>query len=687
MLPHAVLRTIPALCCWLIWTAAFAQGNNDSFQASGFVEVTGGRLYFEVAGDGDALVFLHDGLLHASIWDDQFDVFAEHYRVVRYDRREYGRSSVPESPYSDVDDLLAVLDELGIERAGLIGLSAGGRLAVDFTLAHPQRVTRLVLVGAVVSGFELTDHFVDRGGRLDPSLVVSDPGAYRRYWLTEDPYEVAPDNVEVRQRVLEMLEAFPHNAEIGKFRLARPPARPAIGALDEIAIPALIVVGEHDIADAHAHAGALDAGLPRSNRVVIRGAGHRVPIERPQEFNRTVLGFLRGEDVFELIATGDVSAAVARYDEVTKDHPDLVLFGERRMNTLGYQLLRAGEIDGAVELFRLNVRAWPESANVLDSLGEGLLRLGQREAAIASYRKSLELDPNNTNATRILRLLDLEEKPMPELSGPYLGQTPPGGEPQVFAPEIVSTELREHSSTTFSDDGKTLLFTRQTPWGGHSILETREQEGGWSRPRQVSFSSAQLDDGAAYHPSGDRLFFGSRRPTTPEGEANPVTDIWYVEIDGDRWGEPRRLGPPVNSESNEGFPSFTRAGTMYFHSSRPGGEGGMDIYRARLVDGAYEVENLGRPVNSDAGDGGSFIAPDESYLLFGRFGAHAADLLVSFKTADGLWSEPVSLGEALGLQLSDITIARVSPDGKYLFILDAGDIHWVDAGVVERVRK
>ena len=116
----------------VVWagTAAVAASHQAEEKATGersagFAAVEGGQLYYEAAGSGPVLVFVHDGLMHREVWDAQFDVFAERYRVIRYDRRGYGRSPVPTAEYSDVDDLHALLQASGIKRAVLVGSSSG----------------------------------------------------------------------------------------------------------------------------------------------------------------------------------------------------------------------------------------------------------------------------------------------------------------------------------------------------------------------------------------------------------------------------------------------------------------------------------------------------------------------------------------------------------------------------------
>ena len=371
---------------------------------SGFLEVEDGKIYYERAGQGETIVLIHDGLVHHEIWEEQFPVFFENYDVVRYDRRGYGRSPQPEKPYSNIEDLHQLFHKLDIDKAIVMGMSAGGGLAVDFTLAHPKRVASLVLVGAVVSGFTYTDHFFSRGGHLQPS-TWTDPDAFRRYWYTDDPYEIAPQNTATKERVHQMLEANPHNADLSKNRLNLPPERPALDRLHEIEVPALIVIGEHDIPDVHAHAGAIEAGIPNARRIIISGAGHLVPLEKPEAFNEQVLLYFKEEPFFTILESKGIAEAVNVFLSSREKNSEAILFSENRMNGLGYQYLQSGNIDDAIEIFKLNVLAYPESWNVYDSLAEAYMNKGENALAIENYQKSLELNPQNTGAIENIKKL------------------------------------------------------------------------------------------------------------------------------------------------------------------------------------------------------------------------------------------------------------------------------------------
>jgi len=371
---------------------------------TGYLEVPDGKLYYEVAGEGDWIVLVHDGNLHSVTWDDQFPVFSKNYKVVRYDRRGYGKSTYPEKPYSNIEDLAEVFRQLNIEKATLMGMSAGGGLVIDFSLEHPDRVTGLVLVGAVVSGYGYSDHMRTRGGHLSPD-VLSDPAKLADYMCHKDPYTFYEGNQEAKKRGYDYLMSSLQNYRMDKFNLLKGPKRPALPNLGEIKVPALIIVGESDIPDCHAHAGAIEVGIAGSKRVIISKAGHIVPLEQPTIFNEIVLTFLRENKFFEILGQKGVSEAVHAFQEARKNNDHSLDFSEQRLNQVGYGYLQDGKVKEAIELFKLNVMVYPDSWNTYDSLAEAYMADGNKELAIFYYEKSLTLNPGNGNAVDQLKKL------------------------------------------------------------------------------------------------------------------------------------------------------------------------------------------------------------------------------------------------------------------------------------------
>jgi 3-oxoadipate enol-lactonase len=267
-------------------------GSENDTLTTGKLDVGGSSLYYEVMGEGYPLILIHDGLVDLRVWDEQFFFFAGQYRVIRCDRRGYGRSERPLEDYSNVSDLHRLLTSLGVERAALMGVSAGGMVAIDFTLAHPDMVGALVLVGTAVGGFQASDHMQKRGlAAIRPLIEDDDVEQTIENWVN-DPYLIAPANERARQRLRELLTSSPHNLYDPHYHSFREPGEPALGRLKEIQVPTLLVVGEADAPDNHAVSGALQVGIRDSKRVVLPNAGHLAQLEQPQVFNQLVAEFL-----------------------------------------------------------------------------------------------------------------------------------------------------------------------------------------------------------------------------------------------------------------------------------------------------------------------------------------------------------------------------------------------------------
>src|SRR5215467_7669823 len=268
-----------------------AQGQSASPQGS-FLEVDGVKLYYEECGSGpNAVVLVHDGVLHSAAWDDVWPDFCMHFHAIRYDRRGYGRSPIATQGYYATDDLAAVLRHLKLKRVALVGSSHGGEISINFTLDHPEMVEQLVLVGAVVRGMPYTKHFLERGDALGKPLEKGDiKGAIAA--AAKDKYLTAPGSDAARKRMADILSANPQDLTHPELELR---VRPALPRLGEIHIPTLLLVGDADIPDVHAHAGAIEAGVPRARRVVISDAGHLMYLEKPAEFSRIVIEFLENQ--------------------------------------------------------------------------------------------------------------------------------------------------------------------------------------------------------------------------------------------------------------------------------------------------------------------------------------------------------------------------------------------------------
>jgi hypothetical protein len=263
----------------------------------------------------------------------------------------------------------------------------------------------------------------------------------------------------------------------------------------------------------------------------------------------------------------------------------------------------------------------------------------------------------------------------PFLSGPYLGQTPPGDTPELFAPGIICTGLHERD-VAMTPDGNEMVFGVIAGNNTYSaIMVSRQQRGRWTKPEIASFSGNPMtrDLEPCISPDGTKFFFVSNRPDTAHGESGEDWDIWVMDRVKDGWSEPYNLGSPVNSDDGEFFPSVTREGVLYF--TRGGQTTRTDfIWRSRFAEGRFqEPEKLGPQVNSTQYQYNAFIAPDESYLIVPTFGRDdsygSTDYYICFRNKEDGWSEPINMGDKVntrgGLEYSPY----VSPDRQYFFFM------------------
>ena len=247
---------------------------------SGRLEISGSKIYYEECGVGPtAVVLLHDGLLHSATWDAVWKPLCMKYHTLRYDRRGYGRSEVPKSQFVPAEDLFELLSHLRIEHAIVVGNSSGGALAIDFALAHPEIVDGLFLIGPVVNGMDVSAAFIERGEKNMAPLKNGDAKGAAENW-SKDRYLIGEGHDAARKEVYDVLADNPQNLKYtGEFEIRN--SRPSNSRLAEIHAPTSIVVGEFDISDVHAHAGAIEAGIPGAQRDIIINAGHLVQVEQP----------------------------------------------------------------------------------------------------------------------------------------------------------------------------------------------------------------------------------------------------------------------------------------------------------------------------------------------------------------------------------------------------------------------
>ena len=262
---------------------------------TGYIQAGKYSLYYEETGKGEPLILIHAALLDRRMWDAQVPLFSRWARVIRFDGRNHGLSHGLPDSFAYCEDLNRVMEALGVQKARLVGCALGGATAVDFALVHPEKVSALVLVSPALSGYDFKDPVVlenqkkqsEAAARKDMNTFIE---YFQRSW-TDGPRRT-PDQVsrDVRAKILQMCRATLSKPEPDNIALPLDP--PAIGRLASIHIPTLVVCGDFDQAGVDEVAGLLVRGIPGARRVVIKGAGHMVNMEKPEEFNEIVGEFL-----------------------------------------------------------------------------------------------------------------------------------------------------------------------------------------------------------------------------------------------------------------------------------------------------------------------------------------------------------------------------------------------------------
>ena len=265
---------------------------------TGYLESGEARIYFETAGEGLPLLFIHAGVADHRQWNNEFESFASEFKVVRYDMRGFGRSEPVPGEFSHMRDLELIIDELiGDEPLTLIGCSMGGRLAMDYALEHPAAVSSLVLVGSGPSGLDLDVPSHPKEKEAERAYEQGDwdrlAEVEAQIWL--DGMGRSPEQTDpaFRKLALEMNRlALSHEAK--KLGERTPDVEiPAVERLDQLKQPTLIFIGEHDEPYSQAAALYMQEHIPDARLVEVPGAAHLANMERPLLFERHLRDFLQ----------------------------------------------------------------------------------------------------------------------------------------------------------------------------------------------------------------------------------------------------------------------------------------------------------------------------------------------------------------------------------------------------------
>lgn len=244
-----------------------------------FFEFNKGKLYFEVTGEGEPIVFVHGFTLDYRMWKPQVDEFSKKFKVITYDLRGFGKSSIPEDKYSHHEDLKALLDHLGISKTHVVGLSLGGEIALDFAVSYPSMVKILTLADSSLGGYKSTVDW-----NVHPELGLDKA---KENWLNHQVFDKTRENENALTLLKQIVSDYSgwHWFNNDPREKVSPPA---IDQIQNIKVPTLIMIGEYDLSYFKDIAVILNNKIPNSKKIIIKNSGHMSNLENIEQFNKTI---------------------------------------------------------------------------------------------------------------------------------------------------------------------------------------------------------------------------------------------------------------------------------------------------------------------------------------------------------------------------------------------------------------
>jgi 3-oxoadipate enol-lactonase len=269
--------------------------SQQSRHETGFLDLDGTRLYYEVGGSGLPILLLHAGIGDSRMWDVLFAEWSQSYRVIRCDMRGFGRTELAGGEFSDHGDLERLLDHLSVDRAVVVGPSYGGQVALDLALASTTRVLALVLVSPNVSGWpppgELKSFAKEEGEALDDKDLDAAVALNVRTWVDGPHRGIDVVNPKVREAVATMQRQV-FEMEIPKGFAPHDLEPAAWGRLKEIDVKTLVLAGDLDLACFQQLAAHVADSLPNASLVTLPAVAHVPFMEAPEAFGAAVRSFL-----------------------------------------------------------------------------------------------------------------------------------------------------------------------------------------------------------------------------------------------------------------------------------------------------------------------------------------------------------------------------------------------------------
>ncbi len=270
-----VLWLMPAVAAAQTWRTLPPTPAPIAAARSGHASVNGVSLYYAVYGQGSPVILLHGGLANANYWGKQVEALTPHHTVIVMDSRGHGRSTRNRKPYSYslmADDVIALIDHLGVPKADIVGWSDGAVIGLDLAMRHPGRVGKIVAFAANTNPSGLKPY-----GNRAPAFAAFGRRARREYAA----YSATPRNYGGFVRQLRKMWAAQPNWTDAQLKA--------------ISAPVLIAGGDHDEIIKRRHTEYMAATIPGAKLLILPNTSHFAFLQDPGPFNRAILNFLDGK--------------------------------------------------------------------------------------------------------------------------------------------------------------------------------------------------------------------------------------------------------------------------------------------------------------------------------------------------------------------------------------------------------
>ncbi len=260
---------------------------------SGYIEINDSKIYYEVYGKGEPILLIHAGLTDSRMWDYQIDDLSQRFKVIRFDQRGFGKSSVPEKKYNPIKDIITLMDSCQIYKANIVGISLGALQAIDLAIEFPERVKTLIISGASFPDWQLPQDVLEKHIEFTQHVMENGPDSAIKRMLTDSFWsKTLPDKKykEGRQLFEQILQENKESFNVD-WQLRELPIG-LVNRLEQISCPTLMFRPENDMPSIIPIADTIAKKISNIKIVEIKDVSHLLNMEKPEEFNKTIIEFI-----------------------------------------------------------------------------------------------------------------------------------------------------------------------------------------------------------------------------------------------------------------------------------------------------------------------------------------------------------------------------------------------------------